>query len=244
MYLKFALFIFIGFSLACPDEDNCIQCDIANSKCISCESSLLDELTSKCKLDQNPIKNCKVYGPNTAAPSCQKCAWGFGVHGAENNECKKCQIDGCAECNFDDTKCRKCFGQKVVNIAGDQCITIEHFEAPNCEVNVNNEQVKTPFCVSCNSKFSIVNGECVKETIPDCAEMDGNKCFACKYGFYVAKDETCVLNGNKKPDPPSKKSYTGLLILLFAIAIGAGAYWFFKIRPQSNNGLYEPALLS
>lgn len=231
MKISLLLLALMGVISACPDEDYCARCDVGSKTCLQCENVAFNVQSKKCDEKQKPIANCRIYS-RTEPLVCLRCAFGFGVS-ADSKQCVKCQVQGCAECNFDAQTCSACFSPKVLGSDFKSCVDDAEVKNPDCEVNNSNQNFKRPFCLACKEKFSLVNGECKAEKIPFCAEAVNDACYACRAGYFQTADGKCSANGSGGNKEPSSKKWVWFLVLFLLIAAGA-AYWFFMIRPNQG----------
>ena len=237
MLIKLTLVILFTAILSCPDVDNCARCNLKTSKCDICIGAQFDLKSGNCDSSQKSIPECNIYS-HDEKPVCRTCVYGFGA--TENgSKCAKCDIDGCAVCNNNVKMCQACYGQQIISLNGEKCVIDESFKQPDCQVNYNTQNSKVPACKICEKGFTSVDFKCLKETVKNCAEMEGDKCFLCRDGFYQTIDNTCAVNGTNKHK--KLNFYIFLLLLLIVIAC-AGAFWYYKIRPQENISMDEPLI--
>lgn len=103
----------LGVLVNCTD--NCLDCEGDSNKCKKCApgmyASTEDGLCRDCDVyeDQQVCLNCAERDDKKGA-DCTECAKGFVL---KNGECKPCELDRCADCSTDLTKCSNCFEGQV-----------------------------------------------------------------------------------------------------------------------------------
>ena len=222
----------LQLTMACPEEDHCSRCDLASKKCLQCENVIFNVKTNKCDPAQKPIENCRIYS-QAEKPICLKCANGFGLN-IEQTQCVKCEVEGCSRCNRDAKKCSACLSPKILDETWEKCVADDSVKNPDCEVNSSNQNSKTPFCLECKTGFSLKAGACQAETVPNCYEMVGDKCYSCRVGYYHNAEGKCTINGGgDKPVPPSRW-WIWLLIAILIVLVVLGVIWFLKRNPEAH----------
>ena len=229
--MKLRLILFLAaISLACPTEDFCRQCDFKSSKCLWCDQVVLTD-KGRCDEGHKSVDHCEKNSAQDAS-ICEICEIGFGV-AKDQKGCVQCAQPKCGKCNVDQTKCESCRAGSILNSDKGTCVD-DPLVIENCEVNQSTVNDKIPICLICKDGFALQGDKCVKPPIEHCVQFTDKVCEVCKKGFYIHADGDCLLHKTRKPTD-KKSTFWWILLLLLLIAGGAGAYWYFKIRPQSNS---------
>lgn len=147
--------------------------------------------------DGIPSRICQAVENNV----CTKCVSNNKEVFTKDDRCRLCGdasnggIAGCQKCEMknEELKCLECKGF-YRSLDKKSCLAT----CPKGQKGILDSVTKIFACV-CDSGFYLIDGDCIKCSMSNCAECDNNKCFKCQYGYTLFNDR-CVLAKCRDPN--------------------------------------------
>lgn len=227
-------FIFLGCSLACPEDPNCRMC--VQTTCVICFDSIVNS-EGKCDSKISAVPHCSLYHGESGKSSCRKCVPGYFLE--FDGQCLPCEESECAKCKPPGDFCEMCFDGFLAAQNG-KC-TKKKTVDPGCFVARDNG-----VCEICREGFSLRPDMKCQKGLSNCQfQSSDSRCDICLEGTFLTSEGAC--QGTPKPIP-DRSSASTLLRWIFIIAslLVVAAIIFVLVRRRKNHvedsGKTEPIL--
>ncbi|ELP84008.1 hypothetical protein EIN_345940 [Entamoeba invadens IP1] len=212
MYFFALISAVFSIDLSC-DTFQCNKCE--EGKCVNCEDGYLLQ-DGKCLFGDYVMKHCKTFKNN----KCFRCYNGYHIyHGKciknelackeyhkghckvchkgytlQDDICKKCEINGCTDCDGNIKECKWCNHEFI--LSNNTCIQT----IIGCDTYVNPLFAKSP-CLECRDIYFLENGTCQKMDFPNCMSVTkGKTCGMCYDPYTLNSDGLCAKTVERVPD--------------------------------------------
>ena len=168
----------VGAQVCAIGENYCQTCNVQSTLCQSCDSGYYADLNGGCA----NTENCEISYRGV----CLKCSDDFYLVGSNLKVCKYKYLDdlkNCKSVNYESGFCEECEEGFFLNSIDKKCIN-----TANCA------ESSFGVCKKCDNGYYLdkTNDVCNTQTenFLNCIEtIDGNKCFTCEDGYYLAEKE-------------------------------------------------------
>lgn len=168
-----------GFNLY--QNSNCVQCSVTN--CQNCTSNnICNKCNNKYLLQDNVCLKCIANCDTCSSLSlCSTCSAGYYLN--SKNECAKCSVTNCQNCNSDPNSCSECLGNNTLSSDKSTCFAC----SANCQ-KCSNASV----CTSCQPGYYLDSSNaCTKCAIANCQNCSSaTKCDQCISEYTPNSDGT------------------------------------------------------